>query len=675
MSTTAGRWHRPLIALPLLAVALECTAAGEPRRPRRPPADLTEMSLDELANLEVTSVSKKEQKLSEAAAAIFVITQEDIRRSGLTTIPELLRMAPGVDVARIDGADWAISARGFNDKYANQLLVLVDGRTVYTPLFSGVYWELQDLPPEDIERIEVIRGPGAAVWGANAVNGVINIITKEAKNTQGGLLTAGGGDKEGGFGTVQYGGTLGGKGYYRAFAKYFDQQPYWGPKGVGPADRRDLLHGGFRTDWQLSRRDGLTVQGDLYTGGVDGRLVVTSLTPPYNSGTYGRSERRGGNLLGRWTRTLSDGSDLSLQFYYDAYHRQNYRQLLEKRQTFDLEFQHRFRPSERHEIGWGLGARYSGDDVEGSFFVAFNPPRFRDRLFTVFAQDEIALVPERLHLTIGSRFEHNDFSGFEGEPNIRLLWSPDPQQSLWGAVSRAVQTPARNDRGLVLNPVVFVAPDGLPAVAFALRGAPSARTQTLLAYEIGYRRQISPRLSVDVASFYNVYDNLRTYKPGAPYVDSDPARHGVLPLYFGNRMHGHTFGMDAVARWNMTGRWRLNGSYSWLAMRLHPDPATIAGATAGQNPQHQFNAHSYIDLPWRVQFDTSLYFVAALPTPQIPSHYRLDTRFARRFGEQGELSFGAQDLLSSRHPEFLPTGATQLFEVGRSLYGKVTWRF
>ncbi len=443
--------------------------------------DLGDASLESLMNMQVTSASKSPEKLAQVAAAMYVITQEDIRRSGGTSIAELLRMVPGLDVAQINGSTWAISSRGFNDRFANKLLVLIDGRTVYTPLFTGVLWDAQDTLLEDIERIEVIRGPGASLWGANAVNGVINIITKHPRDTQGGLVTAGAGDQERGFGAVRYGAKTGDSGFYRFFAKSFRRGASADALGQDAGDDWYMLRGGFRSDWTLTPRDSLTVQGDIFNGN-SGQVVpeIRSLAPVVVGNFPGRNIISGGDVLARWSRTISPRSETSLQVYYDR----SDRDLIvfkELRDTVDVDFQHHLAVGARHDIIWGLGYRFTTDQTQGSLTVSFNPASRGDNLNSAFLQDEISLVPDRLRLTVGIKVEHNDYNGSSVQPDFRLLWTPHPAHALWGAVSRAIGTPGRANSDTRYNASVFPGPGGVPIMVFLL-GNPQEEAEEVWAY-------------------------------------------------------------------------------------------------------------------------------------------------------------------------------------------------
>src|SRR5882757_1888484 len=505
----------------VLATFLSALLAGNAiAQDQKSVPDVAAMSMEDLMNMQVTSVSKRTQKVADAAAAIFVITLEDIRRSGATSIPEALRLAPGLEVARIDENKWAIGSRGFNGRFDNKLLVLIDGRSVYTPLFSGVYWNIQDVLLEDIDRIEVIRGPGATLWGANAVDGVINIITKPAASTQSAIVTAGGGTEERGAGGVRYGSKIGDATHYRIYGKYFD----WGPSdyiaGGTAHDGWDAIRGGFRADWTPSGANSLTIQGDIYRSNYNETLTVPTLSAPYsntfpNNGTYS-----GGNILGRWNHSTEGGS-MSLQMYYDNTTTVDHSLFEDHQNIFDIDFQDGFHAGNHQQFLWGLGYRAILDGNDSSITVSLRPNQVNLNQFSTFLQDEISLADNHLRLTLGSKLEHNTFTGFEVEPNARLLWTLTPNQSVWTAISRAVRTPALTEEGLRLNsavipPGTLVNPTPFPAV-ITVFGSHQFHSEDLLAYEFGYRMQATSNLSLDIATFYNRYSNLRSAEPGTPF--------------------------------------------------------------------------------------------------------------------------------------------------------------
>jgi iron complex outermembrane recepter protein len=645
--------------------------------------DVTAMSMEDLMNLQVTSVSKRTQKVADAAAAIFVITQEDIRRSGATSIPEALRLAPGLEVARIDQNKWAIGSRGFNGRFSNKLLVLIDGRSVYTPLFSGVYWNIQDVLLEDIDRIEVIRGPGATLWGANAVDGVINIITKPAAATQSAIVKAGAGTEERASAGVRYGDKIGDATHYRVYGKYFD----WGPSnfasGATAHDGWDAIRGGFRADWTPAGANSLTIQGDMYRSNYNETLTVPSLSAPYsntfpNNGTYS-----GGNILARWNHTTEGGS-ISLQAYYDNTTTVDHSLFGDHQNIFDIDFQDGFHAGNHQQLVWGLGYRSILDGNNSSFTVSLQPNHVNLNQFSTFLQDEISLVDNRLRLTLGSKLEHNTFTGFEIEPNARLLWTLTPNQSVWTAVSRAVRTPALTEEGLRLNSQVIppgtpANPTPLPAVA-AVFGSHQFSSEDLLAYEFGYRMQATSNLSFDIATFYNSYSNLRSAEPGMPFVEGSPAPTNiVIPFVAANKMSGGTYGLELFADWRVIPKWRLAGSYSYLQMDIHKNSDSqdpTADIPNGSNPRHQWYLRSSVDLPMHFDQDTTLRFVDRLPGLNLPGYYSLDAHLGWRPMRNLEFSIGGQNLLNNQHLEFLPDFVnTSPTVVKRSIFGSITVTF
>lgn len=637
--------------------------------------NLAQASLEDLLNIEVTSASRKEQKLSQVPAAIFVITQEDIRRSGATNIPDLLRMVPGLDVAQINGNTWAISARGFNLQFANKLLVLVDGRAVYTPLFGGVYWDTVDVPLEDIEQIEVIRGPGGTVWGANAVNGVINVITRSAADTQGGLITAGGGTRAEGFGTAQYGGKIKKDTSYRIFAKYLNDDDLPDLNGQNGNDGWHLLHGGFRADTTLSSNDSLITEGDVYRGKEGSIFAHSIFSPPENINVQGVALLSGGNVLTRWNHIFSGRSDITLQFYFDTYNRGG-PELDEFRDTVDFDFQNHIKLRARHDLIWGLGYRHTADETVGTIDQAVFPSDHEGYLFNAFVQDEITLESDRLALYVGSKVENSYFAGFEVEPSVRLAWTPSSRRTFWAAVSGAGRTPTRRDVGLSAALAALPGPSEI-----AVLGNPNMKSEHVIAYELGYRAQPLNRVSIDVAAFFNTYQGLEGVEPAPSFVDANSVPAVLVhPIVLGNEMYGTTQGVEASVNWKATHRWTLNAGYSFLNMNLHIDPTstdTLSVAnTEGSNPNHQAQLRSHVELPRGFSWDANAYFVDSLPIDLVPSYTRLDTQVRWRLGERFDLSLVGQNLLQDHHEEFNNfLQSINSSQAKRSAYAKVTWQF
>lgn len=646
---------------------------------------LKSLNIEDLLNAEVTSVSKKSEKLSDAAAAIYIITAEDIRRSGVRTIAEALRMAPGIQVSQFDANKWAVSSRGFNDTFSNKLLVLIDGRSVYTPLFSGVFWDVQDTMMEDIDRIEVIRGPGATLWGANAVNGVINIITKSAQQTQGALVTAGTGSHEAYEAAVRYGDRMGADGAWRIYAKGFDRGPYEDEGGGEAHDQWDALRAGFRMDMDATARDAVTFQGDIYDGREDQTLDLpgTFTAPPAGHQKY-TADFAGGNLLARWRRAYRDKSDFVLQFYYDRTDR-NQSVIMELRDTVDLDFQHRFQPTASQEMIWGLGYRYTHDDIRNTERVAMIPDSRSDQLFSAFIQDEFTLQPETWWLTLGSKFEHNDYTGFEIQPSLRLRWKPVQRQTVWAAASRAVRTPSRGDHDLRSNrtpgTVALPFPPFSATYQPAIFGDDDFKSEELTAYELGYRWQPQARISIDVAAFYNQYDKLRTIEPdlAAAYVEADPPPiHIVAPAFVDNKMKGNTYGLEWVTTWYPKTFWKLAAGYAWQQMDLSVDADsgdTDAEIQNGIVPAHQIQLRSFLDLPHGWSFDSAIYYVDELSDFAVSAYTRLDLRIGWQPNAAWEFSLSMQNLLDDRHPEFAERTDIVPSEIPRQIYGQIIWRY
>ena len=606
------------------------------------PSDLADLSLEELANLEVTSVSRRAERLSDAPASIFVITGDDIRRSGATSIPEALRLAPNLQVARVDSPQYAISARGFNqpNAIANKLLVLIDGRTVYTPLFSGVFWDAQDTLLEDVDRIEVISGPGATLWGANAVNGVINVSTRRAAETQGTLLAAGAGNLERGAAARQ-GGKLGEDGAFRVYGKVSDRDRTLRADGTSAHDSWDSGQAGFRADWGTAA-GAFTLQGDAYRGTID-------------SATAGDIRISGGNLLARWARQLAGGDRVQVQAYFDNTEREIPGTFEERLNIFDVEFQHGLRLGSRHSVIWGGGYRRADDHVSNTAAIAFLPADRNLRWGNLFVQDEIALRGDELRLTLGAKAQSNPYTATEFLPSARIAWKPDASRLLWSALSRAVRAPARLDRELF----VPAQPPFFPGLA----GGPDFRSEISKVLELGYRAQPSRRASYSVTLFHSVHDHLRSLEPG-------PA--GALVI--GNEMEGKSTGIEAWGSLQAAERWRLSAGLLALHQDLHLKPGsgdTSGVAAAGNDPKHQWNLRSSLDLPGRQEFDVMLRHVAPLPSPSVPGYTALDARYAWHFEGGLEVALIAQNLFDRSHPEF--GAAATRSEIERGLFLKLRW--
>jgi iron complex outermembrane receptor protein len=662
-----GRDGAPAFAVLAVAVLAFLTFCASAAADNSAPTigELKQLNVEDLMNVEVTSVARHPEKLLQAASAIQVITQDDIRRSGATSIPEALRLADNLQVAQKNSHDWAISARGFNTDLANKLLVMIDGRTVYTPLYSGVFWDVQDVLLEDIDRIEVISGPGGALWGANAVNGVINIITKSAQDTQGLYADAGGGSQPRDFSGARYGGSLAADTQFRVYGKFTDRGDEVLANGNAESDAWHQSRAGFRIDSASTSRDHLTLQGDVYDSYE-------------NEQAGGASDSSGANILGRWSRTLTDESDFSLQSYLDQTHVADpvgpltvsglqfsppgnfYDDLT----TYDVDFQHRFGLGVRNRIVWGLGYRYTHDAVINAPALGFFPAVLDQNLYSGFVQDEIALQ-KAVSFTLGTKLEHNDYTGFEFEPDARLSWNLDANQALWAAVSRAVRTPSRIDHDLS---------EGTPPYLVLLKGGSDFTSEAVIAYELGYRAQLNSKFSTSVSSFYNQYNDVRStsYTPGT-----------ILPLYFANDLEGDTYGLEFSGHFQVLDDWSLHGGYTFLREHLRVKPGgydldDAQNETA--DPEHQFSVRSSLNLPRNIEWDAALRWVDTLhtnngPTPgTVPSYFELNTRLAWHASQRLELSLSGENLLHNDHPEYGFPDPSRV-EIERSVYGKIAWRY
>jgi iron complex outermembrane receptor protein len=675
--TTRIRFFATFISYVLAFIAV--LAIPVPAWSQQNSADLTSRSLEDLMNVQVTSVSKKEEKLSRTAAAIFVISAEDIQNSGATNIPDLLRMVPGMDVAQINANTWAISARGFNAEFSNELLVMVDGRTVYVPTFGGVFWDVLDIPLIDIERIEVIRGPGGTIWGADAVNGVINIITKKAKDTLGTTVVAGGGNIDQGFATAQYGGTFGKNTDYRFYSKYLNQSDFPGPSGGSGGDGWHDLSAGFRVDTNLSPQDTLTLQGDLYRGHEGNpSLLLLSVTSPGPQQVDPIVDLSGGFLQLVWDHTFSAKSNITLQVSYDEFGRND--TLNETRNTMYLDFQHHFLWGQRQNIVWGLGYRFSSSQTVGSLTLSLHPADLNTQIVSSFIQDEIALLPDRLYLTVGTKLEHDYYVGFVLLPSIRMTWQPNSRQMFWAAVSRAARTPAAVDVSERVNFGGVPGPGGVP-ILFGLIGNPHYKNEDLVAYEAGMRTMLSKRLSIDLAAFYNDYDDQGTVEPATPFFETTPAPpHLFVPSINENLMHGETHGLEIAANWKVCDRWTLSPGYAFEQIHMHLDPSSrdtvSVFAAQGSSPVNSAQLRSHMSFPHALAWDTSAYFIGPLTDPVIPSYTRVDTLLSWHYREGMSVSLVGQNLVRDHHIEFIEsTGASTSTLIKRSAFVSFTWQF
>ncbi|WP_257281801.1 TonB-dependent siderophore receptor [Endozoicomonas sp. ISHI1] len=666
--------------------------------------DLFELSLEELISMEipdVTSVSRKKQRLMDSAAAIYVITNEDLRRSGVTSIPEALRMVPGMQVAKLNANTWSISTRGFNYIFANKLLVLIDGRTVYSPLFSGVNWDVQDTMMEDIDRIEVIRGPGAALWGANAVNGVINVITKKASDTQGNLLSAGAGTEEKAFGAYRHGGEFGETGFYRVYVKAFERDGQVDAKGKDTSDDWNMRRTGFKSEWKTTSDSEMTVQGDLYEGTTRPPLRLFDETQPLdpqkdnNFVVDGLSrDQRGGNLGAYWKRTLSETHDYSFRAIYDNYQNFDYR-IAEKRDTVDFEFQHYYQFWGKHDLVWGLGYRTTWYEVKNTSYMYLleGKDSKKTELFSAFIQDDITLN-EQWTFTLSSRFEHNSFSGYEVQPNARLTWKPTENRTFWTALSRAVKTPSISETALQTDGIT-IAQIGLETYLLPIRGNPELKSEKLTALEFGYREQFGNSFRLDATAFYNQYEDIIAYVdisqcPGRPI--SPPqnfcsntdinSRFFEIPTTLINGLDVKTYGLEIVADWQARDWWKLQFNYSWLQVDALPNRNRTSFLDANEkivedlSASHTANIRSTMNLPNQWYFDSWIRYMDNLKDAKVGASTSLDIRVAKKFGDGLEFSIVGQNLFRNHHREFSETlSGIAPTEIQESWYAQIRWQF
>lgn len=657
----------------------------EPDAEPDPLDGLLDLSLEELSQTRVvapamqqvvTTVARQESTVAKTAAAVFVITPEMIRRSGARNVPELLRLVPGIQVAQIDSNKWAISIRGLNQRFANKLLVQIDGRTVYTPLFGGVYWDAQAIMLEDVERIEVVRGPGATVWGANAVNGVINILTKNSADTTGALVSVGGGKEYRSFGSGRVGGHVNENLHWRAYGKYNDNDNSFSgatseipgfprPPGDVSDDWRQG-RGGFRMDWTPSDSDAVTFQGDFYNGTSGSKSLFPTPGPaPFTRVSIFDDRLNGQNALLRWRHEVDDESDFQLQSFFDRTKRVA-SILDEDRNIFDIDFQHRMPIAAHHRLIWGAGYQTSRDRLIQDGYVLSTTPAGRSiNVMGFFVQDEIELMEDELYFTVGSKFENNTFTQFEYQPSGRLVWTPNEREAYWGAVSRAIRRPARIDNDIRLRTLSpLSSPFGVHPLVVGNDGVVA---EDLLAFEIGYRAQPTDRFSWDITAFHNDYNDLSSILTTVPFPPQ---------LTFGNEQDARSFGAELTANYQINDRWRVYGSYSYLNLNIvTPDGSIPRNERA--DARHRTNLWFAGELREDVQLDVMFRYVDAINVTGvgIPSYLEMDVRLGWLATDSLELAVVGRNLLDNHHPEFLGEVFTGDIgtEVERSVYGVATW--
>ena len=637
--------------------------------------DLTQLSPEQLSKIVVSSVSKKEQKLNDSAAAVYVITRQDIRNSTATSIPELLHTVPGMDVVQIDGSTWAISVRGFAEQYTDKMLVLIDGRNVFDPLVAGVIWADQDVPLEDIERVEVIRGSGATMWGTNAFNGVINIITKPAQDTQGASVSVGIGNDERSYVLARYGGKLGKSTHYRIFSKSFDNGPAGEFAGLASHDSWRSIMGGFRVDTRASDHDFLLWEGQAFSGNAGKQSLTPLFAPPFTRAFVDQMGHGGEDLMGRWTHKAVNGDETVLQA--------SWAHVIHPEQALDvhgnvvgLSLQHD-KILGRHDLVTGLSYDFRNahtSSLDGN--VSWSPANPSFNIAGGFIQDEILFLNGALRFTAGIRVERNSLSGWAAQPTGKLLYKVSPRKSLWWSYSLASRTADPDDVGIRSNIAIFPTATGLHLLR--LMGNPDFKPEKLNAFEMGYRVQMMESLSLDVAVFDNQYSDLLGPEPGQPFAESGPPPRIVIPLINQNDTAGHSRGAELAAQWVPTHALRMVAAYSLIEFEFAQTSArgiTTGRQLWGEPPRHQLQMSSSVNLPRHLELSNALSFVDRRPVQNLPAWTEVDSKLSWRPSKSGEFSFGVQNLFNKEHTEFLSQSGGLPTTLGRSMNGRFTWYF
>src|SRR5688500_8523978 len=654
-----------------LVALLAAAAVPGSARAQDSDGNLADLSIEQLAGIRIGSASRRLQPVSHAATAIFVITREDMRRAGAATLGDALRLAPGLQVARVTGRDWSITSRGYAEQSPNKMLVLIDGRPVYSPLFAGVFWDVQTVPLEDVERVEVIEGSGATLWGSNAVNGVINVITRRAPSTRGGMVAVRSGTAAHLGATARYGVDLGGGAAVRFYGTFSDREPSRLVDGTPGEDDWRLGQGGFRLDAPLSARGRITLQGDAYAAAGDQLSRLVSPDPPFAAMALGRRETSGGNVLARWTHTFGEQSEVQVRAFYD-------RAVRDQPPTtgrvavdiVDVEALQRLSIAGRHSVVWGGGYRVVSDELAPTFGVALLPGARTSHLVTAFAQDEIALAAERFFVTLGAKIERNDLSGVELQPNGRLRWMPSPRHTLWTAVSRAVRVPTRLDSDIrVISQVI----PGSPPTHVRVDGNENFQSESIVAAELGYRAELHRTFSVDLNGYHSWGDRLRSVHPLSP-VEEDGVT--IQRLTIGNDATARTWGGTFAANWRPVGALLMRGSISFVEMEVElsedAQPGAVANINPGFNPSSFASLSSYVTLPGGFELHAAARYVGALEIPEIEDYLQADARLGWRASPALSIGVVGQDLFAKRHPEF---ASLPQREIQRRAELQVEWRF
>lgn len=633
---------------------------------------LLELDIEELIQIEVSTVSRKKEPKQQTPAAVTVITQEDIRRSGATSLPEALRLVPGLAVAELDANKWSVTARGFGGRYANKLLVLVDGVSIYSPLFSGTFWEIENLLVENIDRIEVVRGPGGAAWGANAVNGVVNIITKSAKDTQGGLLRIGAGTEKRAQIGLRYGEEINENLHLRVSTQYRNMDNYELESGEEAKDRYSLSGLQLRLDWTPSTGDELTFSAKGASASIHETYLLAQPLPPYQSPYNDDNYVNHGNLMLRWRRTFHDGDDFQIRAYYD-YWRNGSVIIDDRRQVIDIEVQRRQTLGADNQLVYGGGVRHVWDDVHARY-AQFHPARNDETTYSAFAHLTVPLLDDRLKLIAGARLEHNDYTGFEIEPMARFVWSPNHRHTLWGAVSRAVRVPARGETNIYIPAMAG------PGFLAALNGYEDLDSESLMAYETGYRFAHGNNFSLEANAFFNDYAKLRSIElmfPRPILWEGLPTL--LFPLEARNNLEGTTIGGSVSMDWRIRPWWRMRTSYAYIDADLRftrPVIDFISKAAEGDVPRTTVTLWNSFELTKRTSLDILTQYVGRLSRLDVPDYVDLDVRLAWRPNDSMELALIGQNLLEPERLEYRASLVDTLpSKVQRGVYAEWSWSF
>ncbi len=640
--------------------------------------------IDELGDIIVQEyislASKRPEKVWETPAAAYVITATDISRSAATNIPDLLRMVPGLFVGNADSSTWIVGTRGLANEYAVDLLVLIDGRQVNNYIWGGIFWNVQDYPLEDIERIEIIRGPGGTLWGTNSGNGVINIITKHARDTQGGLLSGiVGTDLY--KGTFRYGGKMGDDAFYRLYGTYKDVDSFNDVDGSHSVDDWSLAKAGFRIDWQFSQQDELTFQGDAFQDDVWFNWHTPNYLPSelYPVKERYEKDKKGFDLQVQWDHTFEDGSKMKWLSYYDYFSLENDFLAYWKYQTLKTDFQYQFDPFPNHEFIVGSGYRLVSDEVEPDLWCEFEPPSANDQTFTAFIQDNYTIIEEKLNLSLGTQLQYSDYSGFDYQPSVKLTYTPTKMYTLWAAITRSAQHYYRGENEESYTNLADYFPGSNIPMLMRLSYEGHAGSENILSFEIGQRLQANKNLSIELNTFYNMIKDNMTVDPDFehPILFNDPIIHYIVDSYVGNNIDGETYGAELALNTQITDSWKLMASYSALDIQLHRKHNSMdifSYSLEDASPHHQFKINSYFDLTKDIQFDASYYWIDEINNWRIPTHGRLDLRLGWKPTDKLEVSVVGKNLLNDQTHE--ATGIyTKYTEAERGVYGKLTYRF